>query len=199
MSELHSAYVYSLAHLLHLGSRSALKIKRLFPTYDSWRQASLSERSKLVEETLGSKYSSLITTNWNEVLDQAVNDVERHNALDIVTLTIDDEDYPALLRLIPDPPLVLFLKGSRKSLTERTNVAVVGTRNSTSKGEDVATRVAKYFGSNQFGIVSGLAKGIDSAIEERLKRMPPILPYLQRPSIKCTQRRTGRSPNPYSK
>jgi DNA processing protein len=89
--------------------------------------------------------------------------LEQHGKEGIAVLTLDDVGYPSLLRLIPNPPLVLFVKGSLKSLAEKTNVAIVGTRDSTSKGEEVATRVAKFFGSHDCAIVSGLAKGIDTA------------------------------------
>src|ERR1700734_1019 len=163
MTEMHSAYVYSLAHLAHLGDRSALKMKHLFPTYDDWLKTPQSERRKLIEDALGLRYSTLVTSNWDELIDRGIKDLEQHAREDIAALTIDDPDYPSVLRLIPNPPLVLFVKGSVKSLANKTNVAIVGTRDSTPKGEEVATRVAKFFGSHDCAIVSGLAKGIDTA------------------------------------
>ena len=163
MTELHSAYVYSLAHLVHLGDRSAFKLKRLFPTYNDWLKFPQSDRRKLVEDAVGPRYSGVVTANWDELLEVAIRDLRQHNREDILALTIDDEGYPPMLRAIASPPLVLFIKGSTKSLTERINVAIVGTRDSTSKGEEVATRVAKFFGAHEFTIVSGLAKGIDTA------------------------------------
>ena len=45
MTELHTAYVYALAHLANLGERSALKLKRLFATYDDWLAKAPSEIS----------------------------------------------------------------------------------------------------------------------------------------------------------
>jgi DNA processing protein len=163
MTELHSAYVYSLAHLAHLGERSALKLKRLFPTYNDWLKTPEPERRKMVEQIVGQRSSGVVTGNWDGLIDRAVRDLREHDKEDIRTLDIDDADYPPLLRLISNPPLVLFVKGSVKSLTERTNVAIIGTRDCTSKGEEVATRVAKFFGSQECAIVSGLAKGIDTA------------------------------------
>ena len=163
MTEMHSAYVYSLAHLAHLGDRSALRLKRLFPTHDDWVRTPQSERRKLIEDALGPRYSTVVTANWDELIDRAIRDLEQHAKEDITALTIDDRDYPSLLRLIPNPPLVLFVKGSVRSFAEKTNVAIVGTRDSTPKGEEVATRVAKFFGSHDCAIVSGLAKGIDTA------------------------------------
>jgi DNA processing protein len=163
MTEQHLAYVYSLAHLAHLGDRAALKLKRLFPTHQSFVGMASSDRRKIIEDSVGSRYSSLVTTNWDTLLERATKDLERHEREDICVLTIDDSSYPPLLRTIPDPPLVLFVKGSLESLTRRLNVAIVGTRNSTPKGEEVATRIARFFGTHEFCIVSGLAKGIDTA------------------------------------
>jgi DNA processing protein len=163
MTELHSAYVYSLAHLAHMGDRSALRMKNLFPTYDDWLKTPQSERLKSIGNALGARYSALVTSNWDELIDRALGELAQHAKEDIAVLTIDDRDYPPLLRLIPDPPLVLFVKGPTKSLGEKTNVAIVGTRDSTPKGEEVATRVARFFGGHDCAIVSGLAKGIDTA------------------------------------
>lgn len=163
MTELHAVYVYALAHLSRLGERSALKVKRLFPTYDSWVGTTLADRRRMIDEVVGQRFPSTVPTNWDELMEQARREIHRHESDGIFVLTIDDSAYPVLLRAIPDPPLVLFVKGSIKSLTQYTNVAIVGTRDSTSKGEEVATRIARLFGTHQFGIVSGLAKGIDTA------------------------------------
>lgn len=163
MTEQHLAYVYSLAHLTHLGDRAALRLKRLFPTYDSLVGTAPSDRRKIIEDSVGSRYSFLLTTNWDALLEQATKDLKRHEREDISVLAIDDSLYPPLLSSIQDPPLVLFVKGSLESLTQRLNVAIVGTRDSTPKGEEVATRIARLFGGHEFGIVSGLAKGIDTA------------------------------------
>jgi|ERR1019366_5249670 DNA processing protein len=163
MTEQHRAYVYSLAHLSHLGERSALKVKRIFPTYDDLIAVPVSDRRDMIEQGVGPRYSTLVSTNWDEVMEHATRELRRHQLEEIIVLTVDDASYPPLLRRISDPPLVLFVKGSVKSLTECINVAIVGTRDSTPKGEAVATRIAKFFGTRGLGIVSGLAKGIDTA------------------------------------
>jgi len=58
---------------------------------------------------------------------------------------------------------VLFVKGAIGALSDNLNVAVVGTRDSTSTGEKVAFKIAKWLGEHKWCVVSGLAKGIDSA------------------------------------
>ncbi len=71
-------------------------------------------------------------------------------------------DYPPLLALAPDPPLVLFVRGHPEVLTLPT-LAIVGSRNPTAPGRRDAEAFAATLGSAGFAIVSGLALGIDAA------------------------------------
>ena len=48
---------------------------------------------------------------------------------DIRIITLDDEEYPLRLKAIPNPPIVLFAKGSLEGLDDEMSIAVVGTRN----------------------------------------------------------------------
>ena len=73
-----------------------------------------------------------------------------------------EEGYPPLLREITDSPLVLYVKGDVKALSSP-SIAMVGTRRPTAYGSSVAHRLAADLASRQAVIVSGLARGIDSA------------------------------------
>lgn len=77
-------------------------------------------------------------------------------------VTWDDERYPPLLREIPDPPVVLFLRGDPAVLS-LPQLAVVGSRNATPGGNETARRFAACLGGAGFCITSGLARGIDAA------------------------------------
>src|SRR2546425_8849697 len=77
-------------------------------------------------------------------------------------MTAGPADYPPLLREIPDPPLVLYVRGDSKVLSRHT-VAMVGTRRPTAYGLQVARRLARDLAERQLVIASGLARGIDSA------------------------------------
>lgn len=72
------------------------------------------------------------------------------------------DDYPPLLKQIADPPLVLYVRGD-VSLLSRHAVAMVGTRRPTAYGSSVAHRLAADLAQRALVIVSGLARGIDSA------------------------------------
>lgn len=80
----------------------------------------------------------------------------------IELLCLDDVNYPELLKKISAPPPVLCKKG-RMDLFSDKSVAVVGTRNPTDKGILAAVKVSTELASAGFTVVSGLAKGIDTA------------------------------------
>jgi DNA processing protein len=77
-------------------------------------------------------------------------------------LTLDDPRYPAPLREIADPPPLLFVEGDPAALSLR-HVAVVGSRNPSSAGRKTAHELAQGLAASGFGVVSGLALGIDAA------------------------------------
>lgn len=78
-------------------------------------------------------------------------------------ITIDDEDYPNKLRDIEEKPYVLFYKGDVKLLNDESkSVGIVGSRNCTSYGIRVTSKIAKELARNNIKVVSGGAKGIDS-------------------------------------
>lgn len=80
------------------------------------------------------------------------------------TLRLEEAEYPPLLREIPNPPQTLYLSGSLES--EHPLIAIVGTRKATDKGKGTAFRFAEELVSRGFGVVSGLALGIDTAAHE---------------------------------
>jgi DNA processing protein len=77
----------------------------------------------------------------------------------------DDPDYPALLAEIPDPPPLLFVAGNR-SLLDRPQLGMVGSRRASKPGMDTATAFARSLAGAGFVITSGLALGIDGAAHQ---------------------------------
>jgi DNA processing protein len=73
-----------------------------------------------------------------------------------------DADYPAQLAAIPDPPIVLWLRG-RARLLGGPSVAVVGSRRATPTALAVARRLAAGLADAGFVVVSGMARGVDAA------------------------------------
>ena len=77
-------------------------------------------------------------------------------------ITLDGPEYPLLLRQIPDPPPVLFVKGDPELLS-RPGVAVVGARAASSYGLRTTGRLARRLAEAGLVITSGLALGVDAA------------------------------------
>lgn len=92
-------------------------------------------------------------------LDRLIDDV---NAIGATALTLDDPDYPALLREIPDAPPVLYVKGTLLDV-DRWAVALVGTRNATVYGREMTYDLVTVLVQAGITIVSGMALGIDAA------------------------------------
>jgi len=76
-----------------------------------------------------------------------------------------EADYPALLKHIPSPPPILFVKG-RTDLAHRKTVAIVGSRNASAAGRHFTADLARDLGGAGVVIASGLARGIDTAAHE---------------------------------
>ncbi len=76
--------------------------------------------------------------------------------------TLDDADYPRLLREIPAPPPVLYYKGTLPDARDPL-VAVVGTRRTTAYGREMAETIAGDLAGAGITVVSGLALGVDGA------------------------------------
>ncbi len=72
-------------------------------------------------------------------------------------------EYPPLLREIDDPPGVLFARGNLLPV-DRLAIAIVGTRHATRYGIKQATQLASSLSTAGFTVVSGMARGIDSAV-----------------------------------
>jgi len=77
-------------------------------------------------------------------------------------VTLHSAFYPALLKQIADPPLMLFLRGNPDRLTDK-QLAIVGSRNPTASGERTAMEFARHLAAIGLTITSGLAIGVDAA------------------------------------
>ncbi len=82
-----------------------------------------------------------------------------------VVLTLADNRYPPYLREIFAPPPVIFVKGNL-SVFQRHAIAVVGTRSPSAYGKQATLHITKELVEHNFVIVSGLARGIDTAAHE---------------------------------
>ena len=97
--------------------------------------------------------------NRDERLPEKLEHFCRQQGVELVTLY--DAVYPAALKEISDPPLVLYVKGALP--TEPYAVAVVGSRECTPYGQRAAQQFARVLALKGLPIISGGARGIDAA------------------------------------
>jgi DNA processing protein len=94
--------------------------------------------------------------------EEAARDVARARAADAHVLVEGHPGWPAAFAELDDPPLVLYVRGDPAALGVR-GVAVVGSRRASAYGEAQARRIAAELAAVGVTVVSGLARGIDSA------------------------------------
>ncbi|ABZ84766.1 DNA processing protein dpra, putative [Heliomicrobium modesticaldum Ice1] len=79
---------------------------------------------------------------------------------DIAAVLLIDEQYPALLRSIPDPPPVLYVRG-KLTAEDESAFAIVGTRKPSAYGVKACAAIARDLAQHGRTVVSGMARGID--------------------------------------
>ena len=102
-----------------------------------------------------------------EQAEQVRNPLTKRSGNEIALLrehvvTLVDEAYPAMLKEIIDPPLVLHVRGD-VSLLARPSLAIVGSRRASPYGINAAQHLARQLAGTGLTIVSGMARGIDAA------------------------------------
>jgi DNA processing protein len=91
--------------------------------------------------------------------DEEMEKLKKEN---ISIITLSDDNYPKLLKEIPNPPYILYVKGSDFDFNARPMVAVVGSRKFTQYGSQVATSFSRDLARSGIAVVSGMALGIDA-------------------------------------
>jgi len=104
-----------------------------------------------------------LKSNFDAYRERAEGNILSWSDSGISVITLWDSAYPASFGVLPDPPCFMYCKGNLSLLNKKESVAVIGTRESSELGESVASKTAAFFAEKGFNIVSGLAKGIDTA------------------------------------
>ena len=112
-------------------------------------------------------------------LETAMDILARCEGDGISVITLQDAAYPARLKNIYDPPVVLYVKGKLPALDEEAAIAVVGTRDATPYGLKMARRFGHDLATCGGLVVSGLTRGIDrSAAEGALEACGKVIGVL---------------------
>ncbi len=111
-------------------------------------------------EGVGRQRAEAISKASNETAWQ--RELEAAASRDVHIICIDDDEYPRLLRHIPDPPACLYVRG-RLEADDGLAMAIVGSRRFTRYGLEQAERFGSSLARTGFTVVSGMARGADGA------------------------------------
>jgi DNA processing protein len=140
-----------------LGARTSKRLLDRFRTPQAIFRAS---RTELEAAGLSGAIAQSVASGC--AFEDAATQQEKIREVAAIVVTIGDPRYPQLLREIYDPPILLFARG-RLELLESIMLGVVGTRRPTPYGLAATERLAADLAHAGLTIVSGMARGIDTA------------------------------------
>ena len=147
-----------------LPSVGPIVLNRLLEAFKGDPRAVLSGDRRILSSVLGGRPALIDTLcDWRAHFDPA-REEDRMDRSGVTFLTPGEEGYPGLLREISDPPIGLYRKGNYGF--DNPCVAIVGSRRATLYGQSVAKRLGSELAGRGFCVVSGLARGVDTAAHE---------------------------------
>ncbi len=146
------------ANIKGIGSVKKQSLLRMFDYFPE-KIFEATKKEILQVEGIGPKLAGEILNNKNIDL---INKMENYMKINgIKQVNFYDEGYPQQLKNIYDPPITLFYKGDI-SLVNDNCISVVGSRNATKYGLNMSYEIGKDLAVNNFTVVSGMARGIDT-------------------------------------
>lgn len=141
-----------------------VRVRRLLEAFETPERV-LKARTDEIIRIDGFGYDLAETVaGWESRVD-ILREQRRIKEENLTVLTLEDALYPRLLREIYDPPTVLYVRGQ---ITERDHqgIAIVGSRHATQYGLNMARKMAFQIAYAGYTVISGLARGIDTAAHE---------------------------------
>ncbi|MCX7974700.1 MAG: DNA-processing protein DprA [Candidatus Aminicenantes bacterium] len=139
------------------------QLQKIAQSFSDLRQVFIAREEKLLSLGLDKeKINQLISGRALEEGKKLLNQLAQKNYW---IISIEEREYPPLLREINFPPYLLFGVG-RKDVLTKPAVAIVGSRRPSSYGRSMAEKLSAELAARGLVIVSGLARGIDSLAHE---------------------------------
>lgn len=139
-----------------VGGDTFKKLIQHFESLENLRKAS--QKDFLEIRGIGQITARNITNGLRTVVKDEFDHAEKNNYR---IISLFDDEYPASLLELYDPPLVIFVKGEMIP-EDRLSIGIVGSRSPTTYGKYQAERFSFHLASSGFTVVSGLAYGIDT-------------------------------------
>src|SRR3989339_133561 len=146
----------SLSQIPGLGNENLRRLLQEFGSPSVVLATPVSALKQIVRPAIASAISAATTDDFFAPVTAWLKDPLNH------IITLADSDYPQALLNIPDPPLLLYVKG-RLDLLNHSSLAVVGSRNATTQGARNAEAFSQALSEADLCVVSGMAHGIDTA------------------------------------
>ena len=142
-----------------------VRLRQLLAHFEGGPQAILraSTAQLAVVPGIGTDTAAAIS-GWEKAVD-LTGELRRIADYGCHVVIVDDDEYPPLLREIYDPPMVLYVKGTLLA-NDKNAVALVGSRQTTTYGTEVARRLGYQLAYTGVTVVSGGARGIDTAAHQ---------------------------------
>ncbi len=141
-----------------LAGLGAVRLTRLLELCGSIEKVFTLSAAELKDAGIPGKTAAKIE-NWESLPWKKELEFSESKGISIITLP--DKNYPALLKQIFDPPILLFVKGTIPA--EGSPFAIVGTRTPSVYGLKMAEKFAEDLSYLGFVIISGMARGVDTA------------------------------------
>jgi DNA processing protein len=160
MTETEAAIILNMLHQV-----GPVRVRRMRDRFGSHAAILKASGSALREiEGIGPEVSSIIN-RWQDHadLDAELALVGKAGARVLIQ---SDEEYPALLKEIHDPPIVLYILGQLEERDQRNGLGIVGTRKASHYALESAKKIGYQLAYSGLTIYSGLARGIDTAAHQ---------------------------------
>lgn len=143
-----------------LSPSNALELVAHFGSIQNLFSASSHELSRL---NLNPSSKKAILAPNKALIHNEISWSQEHRSHHIIS--INHVNYPTLLKNISNPPLILYAKGNISCLNNP-KISIVGSRNPSPYGKDIAHQFSHDLSINNFTVISGLALGIDGAAHQ---------------------------------
>jgi len=157
MNEKDTAAYISL-NMAFIGFKTLEKLLEVFKTPENILKQKANHLKTV--EGVGEEKAERITSLANGI--QAKAEIEKAKKLGVEILTLEKENYPSILKQIYDPPIILYARGNFRE-SDKNSIAIIGSRRTSVQGRLNAQKFAYEIAASGWTIVSGLARGIDTA------------------------------------
>ncbi|WP_101772766.1 DNA-processing protein DprA [Peptostreptococcus faecalis] len=140
-----------------------IEMKKIRNKYSNYKEQESVNIANKIKGDLDLEKRTITKIRNNFFCQESINNLKKEmKDRCIKYITIEDKEYPELLKMIYDPPYILYYIGNIETLKSEMIIAIVGSRKVTEYGRHATRIFSKSLASKGVVIISGMAKGVDS-------------------------------------